>query len=109
MPRQSAEARSAAVWREGGEHPKPPKHLSTAAKAVWREIVDCRPVDFFQPGALHLLEQLCVMVVAARGVAQNRQHGGARTASEPERPPLPARAAPISSAIKSACSRSAIV
>jgi hypothetical protein len=69
LPRQSAEARSAAVWREGGQHPQPPKHLSRAAKAVWHEIVDCRPVDFFQPGSLHLLEQLCVMVVASRKIA----------------------------------------
>jgi hypothetical protein len=52
------------------EHPQPPKHLSKAAQAVWREIVECRPVDFFQPGALHLLEQLCVVVVAARKVGE---------------------------------------
>lgn len=69
MPRPSAEARAAAALREGGGHPKPPEHLSDAAKAVWHEIVDCRPVDFFQPGAQHLLEQLCVMVVAARKIA----------------------------------------
>jgi hypothetical protein len=66
MPRISPEARSAAAWRAQGVHPEPPKHLSQKAKAVWQEIVGCRPVDFFKPGALHLLEQLCVMVVAAR-------------------------------------------
>jgi hypothetical protein len=70
MPRISAEARSGSVWREGGNHPQPPKHMSKAAQRIWREIVNCRPIDFFQPGALHLLEQLCVVTVAARRVAE---------------------------------------
>jgi phage terminase small subunit len=71
MPRQSAEARSGAAWRDGGgTHPQPPKHLSRGAREVWREIVECRPVDFFQPGSLHLLEQLCVATVAARQIAE---------------------------------------
>jgi hypothetical protein len=48
--------------------PTPPDRRQ--AKAVWQEIVGCRPVDFFKPGALHLLEQLCVMVVAARTIGQ---------------------------------------
>jgi hypothetical protein len=69
MPRISAEARSAAAWRAQGVHPKPPENLSKPAKAIWHEIVDCRPADFFKPGALHLLEQLCVATVAARRVA----------------------------------------
>jgi hypothetical protein len=71
MPRASAEARSGAVWREGGRHPEPPKNLSAAAQKLWREIVEDRPVDFFRPGAAHLLEQLCVAVIAARHVAQH--------------------------------------
>ena len=70
MPRISPEARSGAAWRAQGVHPEPPKNLSQPAKAVWQEIVGCRPVDFFKPGALHLLEQLCVMVVAARTIGQ---------------------------------------
>jgi phage terminase small subunit len=53
MPRQSAEARSAAAFRQGGKHPVPPKHLSDDAKALWREMVEDRPVDYFRPGALH--------------------------------------------------------
>jgi hypothetical protein len=81
MPRISPEARSGAAWRAQGVHPEPPKDLSRQAKAVWHEIVGCRPVDFFKPGALHLLEQLCVMVVAARMVGlvlppSNRTRGG---------------------------------
>jgi hypothetical protein len=68
MPRQSAEARSAAFLRRGGKHPSPPANLSDDAKKLWREIVEDRPVDFFRPGALELLEQLCIMVVSARRV-----------------------------------------
>lgn len=66
MPRASAEARSAAAWREGGQHPKPPAHLSRDAKVVWKDIVGTRPVDFFAPGSLHLLEQFCAATVAQR-------------------------------------------
>jgi hypothetical protein len=73
MPRASPEARAAAALRQGGKHPRPPGYLSEDEKAVWHEIVACRPVDFFQPGALHLLEQLCVAMVAARRVAQSVQ------------------------------------
>jgi hypothetical protein len=29
-----------------------------------REIVECRPIDFFQPGSLTLLAQFCVMAMA---------------------------------------------
>jgi hypothetical protein len=69
VPRISAEARAGAMLRADGMHPKPPEYLSVPAKKVWAEMVECRPFDFFQPGALHLLEQLVVTVVAARAVA----------------------------------------
>jgi phage terminase small subunit len=59
MPRISAEARAAAVWRTGGRPPRAPKHLSAGAKKVWQEIVAGYPDDYFQPGATILLEQLC--------------------------------------------------
>jgi phage terminase small subunit len=61
MPRISAEARSAAALREGGQHPKPPECLGRRAKAIWREIVEDRPVDFFRPGARTLLANYCAM------------------------------------------------
>ncbi len=70
MPRLSAEDRAAAVWRAGGEPPKPPKHLSRAAKAMWREIVASRPADYFGPGSTHLLESFVVAVLAARVLAE---------------------------------------
>jgi hypothetical protein len=69
MPRQSIEARSAAIYRRGGKRPTPPANLSDEAKKLWKEIVEDRPIDFFRPGALYLLEQLCVMAVAARRVS----------------------------------------
>ena len=69
MPRLSAEARAAATWRAGGGPPKPPKHLSRAAKAMWREIVASRPADYFGPGSTQLLESFVVAVLAARELA----------------------------------------
>lgn len=73
MPRSSADEIAAAVWREGGRHPQPPKHLARDARAVWREIVESRPVDFFAPGSLHLLEQFCVTVIAQRHISARLQ------------------------------------
>ncbi len=70
MPRQSAEDRAAAAWRAGGAGPKPPKHLSRPARALWREIVASRPADYFGPGAAHLLESFVVAVLAARVLAE---------------------------------------
>ena len=69
MPRLSAEDRAASAWRAGGEPPKPPKHLSRRARAMWREIVASRPVDYFGPGATQLLESFVVAVLAARELA----------------------------------------
>jgi hypothetical protein len=66
MPRASAEAKSAAIWRAGAKHPKPPTHLSRDARKLWREIVECRPVDYFRPGSLQLLEQFCEVAIAQR-------------------------------------------
>jgi hypothetical protein len=40
--------------------------MSAAAKTVWREIMDDRPVDWFRPGSLELLEQFCEVVVQQR-------------------------------------------
>jgi hypothetical protein len=70
MPRASAENRAASAWREGGQHPPPPKHLSADAKRIWKDIVGVRPVDFFAPGSLHLLEQFCESVVQQRIYAE---------------------------------------
>jgi hypothetical protein len=70
MPRISAEARAAAVWRAGGRSQrKPPPHLSPGARRVWKEIVEDRPEDYFRPGSLHLLEMLCVVIELARQLA----------------------------------------
>lgn len=66
MPRVSAEARAASSWRNGGIAIDPPKRLSAEAKALWREIVEDRPSDFFRPGAHELLAQFCEVSVAQR-------------------------------------------
>jgi hypothetical protein len=66
MPRISAEARAAAMWRTGGSGPRPPRHLPAAERRVWAEIVAGYPLDYFKAGSQFLLEQLCTMIVAAR-------------------------------------------
>ena len=66
MPRHSAEERSAAAWRSGSAHPAAPKYLSRDARKLWREVVEARPVDFFAPGSLQLLEQFCETMVTQR-------------------------------------------
>ena len=40
--------------------------MSASAKRIWRAIVDDRPADWFRPGSLLLLEQLCEVMVAQR-------------------------------------------
>jgi hypothetical protein len=80
MPRISAEARAAAAWQVGSRSPAPPKGLSPGARSVWREIVDSRPPDYFRPGALHLLEQLCAVIALARQLAPEVQERPADTA-----------------------------
>jgi hypothetical protein len=68
MPRISAEARAAAVFRSGVAGQEPPKHLTVAAKRLWREIVDDRPADFFRPGSLQLLEVFCQLTIEERAL-----------------------------------------
>jgi phage terminase small subunit len=67
MPRISAEAKSAAAFRAGIARRKPPRHLSAAAKRLWREIVEDRPVDYFRPGSYEALEQFCEYTIQLRG------------------------------------------
>ena len=68
MPRKSAEAIAAARFlaSPSGRHPSPPADMPEAAKRVWKDIVECRPVDFFRGGSLQLLEQFCRQTVIAR-------------------------------------------
>ena len=40
--------------------------MSAAARSIWRQIVADRPADWFRPGSLLLLEQLCEIMVAQR-------------------------------------------
>jgi phage terminase small subunit len=65
MPRLTPVARAAEAWKTVVK-PKPPRHLSPAAKAVWKTIVGDRRGDWFRPSNLHLLEQLCETIVAQR-------------------------------------------
>jgi phage terminase small subunit len=67
MPRKSPEEKAAAYWRQG-RNPRPaPKHLSTEAAKLWRDIVASRPPDLFSPGNYELLAQYCELSVLQEG------------------------------------------
>jgi phage terminase small subunit len=59
MPRLTPEARIATNIRTRLQRPAPPANLSPEAKGHWRKIVEARPVDYFKPGNLQLLESYC--------------------------------------------------
>ena len=40
--------------------------MSAPARRIWRAIVDDLPADWFRPGSLLLLEQLCCTMIAQR-------------------------------------------
>jgi len=67
MPRISAESRSAALFRAQLKRRPVPRRLKPAAKAIWQDIVDDRPADWFRAGNWELLEQYCELLVQQRG------------------------------------------
>jgi hypothetical protein len=49
--------------------------MSADAKRIWSAIVEDRPADWFRPGSLLMLEQLCeVMVAQRKALAQLAQN-----------------------------------
>jgi hypothetical protein len=67
-----------------------PKHLTKLAARVWQEIVLSKPVDWFDPGSLILLENYCELAVQARAIVKSQQNlrrtgAGLRYAEELER------------------------
>jgi hypothetical protein len=66
MPRISAESRSAALFRAQLKRRPVPRRLKPAAKAIWQDIVDDRPADWFRAGNWELLEQYCELLVQQR-------------------------------------------
>jgi hypothetical protein len=68
MPRASAEARSAVAFHAGAGPPVPPEALTDAEKMIWRAIVSSKPIGWFDPGSLQLLEQYCGTLIEAKAV-----------------------------------------
>ena len=52
------------------ERPKPPGELTPEQSAIWREVVNSMPADWFPRETLGLLSQYCRHAVSARRVAQ---------------------------------------
>ncbi|HEX3162122.1 MAG TPA: hypothetical protein VHQ92_06060 [Pseudolabrys sp.] len=42
--------------------------MTAPAKVLWREIVADRPVDFFRPGSLDLLESFCQLTIESQRI-----------------------------------------
>jgi phage terminase small subunit len=71
-----AEERSAGLWRAASKHPAAPRYLSRDARNLWKQIVEARPADYFQPGSQQLLEQFCETMVSQRvALAEMAQAG----------------------------------
>ena len=66
MARISSTELAAANFRALGKHPAPPSSLNEDTRQIWNEIVSARPVDFFSPGNLQLLENYCRSLVNLR-------------------------------------------
>lgn len=81
MPRASAEARAASVYQSGGKAPTAPRALSPEGREIWREIVNSKPIGWFDPGSLQLLELYCSSVVDAKALSAQLL-----VASESEKP-----------------------
>lgn len=56
---RTAANRSGAFYRADNTVREPPKELSQRAKAIWREIVRAKPLDWFDGGSLGLLADHC--------------------------------------------------
>ena len=56
---RSAANRGGAFYRADNTVREPPKELSQRAKAIWREIVRAKPIDWFDGGSLGLLADHC--------------------------------------------------
>lgn len=67
------------------ERPEPPDSLEGDARALWQEIVDSLPPDYFRPGDMPLLQAYCVASIANRracALAQEALAQGDVTSSE---------------------------
>jgi hypothetical protein len=76
MPRLSAEARSAELFRTGTRPPPPPKSLCAEAAKLWMEIAASKPLSWWEPGNLRLLQRYCRLAVTTekRHDALDRLH-----------------------------------
>lgn len=68
MPRKSA-ASLAVVPLAPKERPSPPDRLGPEEAILWRECTASKAPDFFDSASRPILEQYCIMVCLARGLA----------------------------------------
>ena len=78
MPRMSAEARGAATFQPDVKPHAAPENLTQDEQKVWYDIINSKPVDWFDQGSLVLLERYCCLVVDVRVLTEQ-----VRTAATP--------------------------
>lgn len=69
MPRISAEHRAAIAYLSGCNPPPAPAKLDPEAVAIWRRIVQAKPIGWFDESSLGLLGLYCTTLVKAQQVA----------------------------------------
>src|SRR5215467_783047 len=59
MPRRSSAETAASFYRATRQRVEPPRRLPARAKAIWREILASKPIDYFDVGHHGLLADYC--------------------------------------------------
>jgi hypothetical protein len=65
VPRLSAEARAAELFRTGTAPPPPPGNLNPEAAQLWKQIAASKPPSWWEAGNLRLLQRYCRLAITA--------------------------------------------
>lgn len=68
MPRKSAAALAVVTPLRTVKHPPAPAALPARQKELWRDIVHSKPVDWFDPGSLPILQALVAHIETAERI-----------------------------------------
>jgi hypothetical protein len=71
MPRASPEARGATSFQPDTKPHLAPKNLTPDERQVWYDIINSKPLDWFDQGSLLLLERYCVLAVLTRSLTED--------------------------------------
>ena len=67
MAARSQENKAGKAFRaQFAEYPEPFKHLDKDVAEIWRDVITCKPVEFWHRGNLILLEHFCTVAHRSR-------------------------------------------